>query len=114
RTNVQHQLISNEVDRKTTFKKRKNGLLKKLKEITTLSRVAACAFIIDNFDGKDKKDQLESWPFESEATDLLKRKKELHQRKREKYMMNHETVSSESLEKMKKVLKNQQEKNQLM
>ncbi|CAN1127296.1 Agamous-like MADS-box protein AGL90 [Linum perenne] len=114
RTKVQHELISDEVARKTTFKKRKNGLLKKLEEITTLCGIATCAFIIHNFGGKDKKDQLEAWPSKSEATDVLKRQKELPRRKQEKYMMNHETMSSESLEKMKKVLKNQQEKNQLM
>ncbi|CAN1132518.1 hypothetical protein LINPERHAP2_LOCUS7079 [Linum perenne] len=38
----------------------------------------------------------------------------MSQKKKEKCMMNHETMSNESVEKMKKVLKNQQEKNQLM
>ncbi|CAN1195856.1 Agamous-like MADS-box protein AGL90 [Linum perenne] len=114
RTKVQHKLISDEVARKTTSKKRKNGLSKKLEEITTLSGIGTCAFIIQNFSGKNKKDQLEAWPSKSEATYMLKRQKELPQRKQEKYMMNHQTMSSESLEKMKKVLKNQQEKNQLM
>ncbi|CAN1177631.1 Agamous-like MADS-box protein AGL90 [Linum perenne] len=73
RTKVQHTLIGDKVARKTTFKKRKNGLLKKLEEIAILCGVAVCAFIIHNFGGKDKKEQLEAWPSESEATNVLKR-----------------------------------------
>ncbi|CAN1125372.1 hypothetical protein LINPERHAP2_LOCUS2865 [Linum perenne] len=66
---------------KTTFKKRKNRLLKKLEDITTLYGVFACAFIIHNFSEKDKKEQLEAWPSNSEATSVLKRQKQFPQRK---------------------------------
>ncbi|CAN1156013.1 Agamous-like MADS-box protein AGL90 [Linum perenne] len=114
RTKVQHKLISDEKARKTTFTKRKNGLLKKLEEITTLCGVATCAFIIHNFRGKGKKDEVEVWPSEPKASGMLKKYKELPQRKQEKYMLNHEALSKERLEKMKKALKNQQEKNQLL
>ncbi|CAN1262544.1 Agamous-like MADS-box protein AGL90 [Linum perenne] len=109
RTKVQHKLISDEKARKTTFTKRKNGLLKKLEEITTLCGVATCAFIIHNF-----RDEVEVWPSEPKASGMLKKYKELPQRKQEKYMLNHEALSKERLEKMKKALKNQQEKNQLL
>ncbi|CAN1155994.1 Agamous-like MADS-box protein AGL90 [Linum perenne] len=114
RTKVQHKLISDEKARKTTFTKRKNGLLKKLEEITNLCGVATCAFIIHNFRGKGKKDEVEVWPSEPKASGMLKKYKELPQRKQEKYMLNHEALSKERLEKMKKALKNQQEKNQLL
>ncbi|CAN1156007.1 Agamous-like MADS-box protein AGL90 [Linum perenne] len=114
RTKVQHKLISDEKARKTTFTKRKNGLLKKLEEITTLCGVATCAFIIHNFRGKGKKNEVEVWPSEPKASGMLKKYKELPQRKQEKYMLNHEALSKERLEKMKKALKNQQEKNQLL
>ncbi|CAN1156002.1 Agamous-like MADS-box protein AGL90 [Linum perenne] len=114
RTKVQHKLISDEKARKTTFTKRKNGLLKKLEEITTLCGVATCAFIIHNFRGKGKKNDVEVWPSEPKASGMLKKYKELPQRKQEKYMLNHEALSKERLEKMKKALKNQQEKNQLL
>ncbi|CAN1155995.1 Agamous-like MADS-box protein AGL90 [Linum perenne] len=114
RTKVQHKLISDEKARKTTFTKRKNGLLKKLEEITTLCGVATCAFIIHNFRGKGKKDEVEVWPSEPKASSMLKKYKELPQRKQEKYMLNHEALSKERLEKMKKALKNQREKNQLL
>ncbi|CAN1155987.1 Agamous-like MADS-box protein AGL90 [Linum perenne] len=73
RINVQHKLISDEVARITTFKKRKNGLLKKLEEITTL---CGCAFIIHNFRGKGKKDEVEVWPFYPKATGMLRKYKE--------------------------------------
>ncbi|CAN1192955.1 MADS-box transcription factor PHERES 2 [Linum perenne] len=55
RTKVQHELISNEISRKITFKKRKIGLLKKLKEIMTLCGVIACGIIFHNFNRKVKK-----------------------------------------------------------
>ncbi|CAN1155978.1 hypothetical protein LINPERHAP2_LOCUS20676 [Linum perenne] len=45
---------------------------------------------------------------------MLRKYKELLQGKQEKYMLNHEDLSKERLEKMKKAFKNQQEKNQLM
>ncbi|CAN1127111.1 Agamous-like MADS-box protein AGL86 [Linum perenne] len=114
RTKLQHELIIDEGARKKTFNKRKNGLLKKLEEITTLCGVAACAFISHNFGGNDKEEQLLVWPSEAKATDVLRRRNEMPQRMQEKYMLNHETLSTESLEKTKKKLKNQQEKNQLM
>ncbi|CAN1132515.1 MADS-box transcription factor PHERES 2 [Linum perenne] len=54
RKKVQHELISNEVTRKITFKKRKIGLLKKLKELTTLCGVISCGIIFHNFNEKGK------------------------------------------------------------
>ncbi|CAN1138835.1 MADS-box transcription factor PHERES 2 [Linum perenne] len=114
RINVQHKLISDEVARTTTFKKRKNGLLKKLEEITTLCGVGACAFIIHNFHEKGKKDEVEVWPSYPKAIGMLRKYKELLQGKQGKYMLNHEDLFKKRLEKMKKALKKQHEKNQLM
>ncbi|CAN1175570.1 Agamous-like MADS-box protein AGL86 [Linum perenne] len=87
RTKVQQELIRNEITRKITFKKRKIGLLKKLKEITTLCGVIACGIIFHNFNV-----QPEIWPSVPEAIDVLKKFKGLPQKKQKKHMLNHETL----------------------
>ncbi|CAN1162265.1 Agamous-like MADS-box protein AGL36 [Linum perenne] len=114
RTKVQHELISNVITRKNTFNQRKIGLLKKLKEITTLCGVVACGIIFHNFNGKDKEDQPEVWPSVPEANDVLKKFKDLPKTKKEKNMLKHETLLEESLRKMSEKLNDEIAKNKLM
>ncbi|CAN1235559.1 MADS-box transcription factor PHERES 2 [Linum perenne] len=114
RTKVQQELIRNEITRKITFKKRKIGLLKKLKEITTLCGVIACGIIFHNFNGKGKEDQPEVWPSVPEANDVLKKFKDFSKKKKEKYMLNHETLLEESLRKMAEKLNDEIAKNKWM
>ncbi|CAN1262553.1 Agamous-like MADS-box protein AGL90 [Linum perenne] len=116
RINVQHKLISDEIARITTFKKRKNGLLKKLLEITTLCGVGACTFIIHYFRAKGKKDEPKSevWPSAPEAIDVLEKFKGLPQKKQENNMLNHETLLDKSLRKMTEKLNDEIEKNKWM
>ncbi|CAN1175572.1 MADS-box transcription factor PHERES 2 [Linum perenne] len=114
RTKVQQELIRNEITRKITFKKRKIGLLKKLKEITTLCGVIACGIIFHNFNGKGKEDQPEVWPSVPEANDVLKKFKDFSKKKKEKYMFNHETLLEESLRKMAEKLNDETAKNKWM
>ncbi|CAN1292316.1 Agamous-like MADS-box protein AGL86 [Linum perenne] len=111
RKKVQHELISNEITRKITFKKRKMGLLKKLEEITTLCGVIACGIILHKFNGEGKEDQPEVWPSMAEATDVLKKFKGLPQKKKGKHMLNHETLLDKSLKKMTKKLNEEIKKN---
>ncbi|CAN1132580.1 Agamous-like MADS-box protein AGL90 [Linum perenne] len=114
RTKVQHELISNEITRKISFKKRKLGLLKKLKEITTLCGVVACGIIFHNFNGKGKEDQPEVWPSVPEANHLLKKFKDFPKTKKEKNMLNHETLLEEILRKMVEKLNDEITKNKCM
>ncbi|CAN1292371.1 Agamous-like MADS-box protein AGL80 [Linum perenne] len=118
RTKVQHELISNEITRKITFKKRKVRLLKKLKEITTLCGVVACGIIFHNFNGKGKEDQPDVcpsvWPSVPEAIIVLKKFKGLPQKKQKKNMFNHETLLDKSLKKMTEKLDEEIEKNKWM
>ncbi|CAN1276865.1 Agamous-like MADS-box protein AGL90 [Linum perenne] len=114
RMKVQHELISNEIARKITFKKRKIGLLKKLKEITTLCGVIACGIIFHNFNGKCKEGQPDVWPSVPEATDMLEKFKGLPKKKKDKNMLNHETLLEKSLRKMTKKLNDEIEKNKWM
>ncbi|QCD91395.1 Transcription factor [Vigna unguiculata] len=54
--------IINDSKRKTTLKKRKHGLIKKMNEITTLCGIEACAIIYSPNDP-----QPEVWPSEPEV-----------------------------------------------
>ncbi|CAN1162267.1 hypothetical protein LINPERHAP2_LOCUS24404 [Linum perenne] len=74
------------------------GLLKKLKGITTLCGLIAREIIFHNFNGEDKEDQPEVWPYVLEAVDVLKKFKSLPQKKREKNMLNHETLLDKKVE----------------
>ncbi|CAN1292370.1 Agamous-like MADS-box protein AGL90 [Linum perenne] len=114
RTKVQHELISNEITRKITFKKRKVRLLKKLKEITTLCGVVACGIIFHNFNGKGKEDQPDVCPSVPEANDVLKKFKDFPKTKKEKNMLNHETLLEERLRKMTEKLNDEITKNKWM
>ncbi|XP_010246969.1 PREDICTED: agamous-like MADS-box protein AGL80 [Nelumbo nucifera] len=64
---VKFALISNESAR-TTFKKRKNGLMKNVSELSTLCGVSACAIIYSLY-GKC----LDVWPSISDAQRVLAR-----------------------------------------
>ncbi|TYJ36064.1 hypothetical protein E1A91_A05G282100v1 [Gossypium mustelinum] len=78
-----YELISNEYARKTTLKKRKAGLLKKLSELTTLCGVAACAIIFSSYDA-----QPDVWPSKAEACQVLKKFKSSPAQQRGKNMMD--------------------------
>ncbi|MBA0816876.1 hypothetical protein Gohar_001492 [Gossypium harknessii] len=64
--------ITNDTKRKTTYKKRTNGLVKKVRELTTLCEIEACAIIHSpDFDSQPK---------------LKKRRKENRQKDLKKFM----------------------------
>ncbi|CAI0396649.1 unnamed protein product [Linum tenue] len=115
RKKVKCELISDESSRKTTFKKRKAGLLKKLQEITTLCGVIACGIIFSNFSTKGRSQQpnqqQEVWPSVPEATAVVEKFKDLPEKKQRKYMLNQESLLSASSSKMKEKLEAQVEKN---
>ncbi|CAN0928468.1 MADS-box transcription factor PHERES 2 [Linum grandiflorum] len=76
RKNVQLELITNEVGRKTSFNKRKIRLRNKLSEISTLCGIMACGIIFYNFNDKGKNDQqkIEAWPSGPKTVDMLLKK----------------------------------------
>ncbi|GMY29450.1 agamous-like MADS-box protein AGL80 [Fagus crenata] len=83
RKKVKHELISNEYVRRTTFKKRKARLLKKLSELTTLCGIMTCGIIYSSYDP-----QPDVWPCPQEACRMLERFKNLPAKKQGKYMMD--------------------------
>ncbi|OWM85082.1 agamous-like MADS-box protein AGL80 [Punica granatum] len=92
RKKVRLELITNESTRKTTFRKRKAGLLKKANELTTLCGVEGCAIVY----GPNEPDP-HVWPSREEAEQVLTRFKSLPAKKQAKHMMNHEECLDKNL-----------------
>ncbi|CAN0928472.1 Agamous-like MADS-box protein AGL86 [Linum grandiflorum] len=104
RKNVQLELITDEIARKTSFNKRKFGLWNKLREISILCGTKACGVIFSNFGGKDQQ-KIETWPSGSETVDMLKQLKVVPLWKQKKYRLNHNSLLDESVEKLEEKLK---------
>ncbi|KAL2941119.1 MADS-box transcription factor PHERES 1 [Bienertia sinuspersici] len=103
RNKVKLEFIANETARKSTFKKRKKGLLKKVEELTTLCGVDACAIIYSPYDGRT-----EAWPSPTGARRVLGRFMSFSQEDQEKKMLDQESYlkqriakTSSQLEKLK-------------
>ncbi|KAK2439400.1 hypothetical protein P8452_34885 [Trifolium repens] len=65
RGKISMELIQNEKSRKLTFQKRKNGLLKKVNELSILCDVDVCViFYASNFEGHGY-DEPETWPIQT-------------------------------------------------
>ena len=62
------EYISDDFARKTTFKKRKKGILKKVSELTILCGIEACAIISNPFDST-----IEVWPNPEGAKQVIER-----------------------------------------
>ncbi|KAL1190820.1 MADS-box transcription factor PHERES 2 [Cardamine amara subsp. amara] len=87
RRKIRHQFISDNSTRRVTFKKRKDGLLKKLKELTILCGLPAFAIIYSEY-----KVGPELWPNRNEVCSLLNRLSELPVEKQTKYKMNQNDI----------------------
>ncbi|XP_031498010.1 agamous-like MADS-box protein AGL80 [Nymphaea colorata] len=89
--------IAKDSVRKATFKKRKQGLLKKLSELSILCGVIACAIIFG------RNDMLpEIWPNIEKAQQGIRKFKELIEVDQIKLLMNAEGFLQERIEKLKK------------
>ncbi|EXC12981.1 Agamous-like MADS-box protein AGL36 [Morus notabilis] len=98
--------IKNETSRKQSFKKRKNGLVKKVQELTTLCGVSA--FIVIYGPGEDVPTV---WPSPEEACHLMRRFRTVPQMERCKKMVNQESYLRERSTKMKEQLQKLLRKN---
>ncbi|KAG7552010.1 Transcription factor MADS-box superfamily [Arabidopsis thaliana x Arabidopsis arenosa] len=98
---VNLSLIANERSRKTSFMKRKNGILKKLNELSTLCGVQACALIYSPYQSVP-----ESWPSTNGAKEVASKFMEMPSTARAKKMMSQETYLMERITKAKEQLKN--------
>ncbi|KAB1996139.1 hypothetical protein ES319_D13G211100v1 [Gossypium barbadense] len=99
--------ITNDTKRKTTYKKRTKGLVKKVRELTTLCKIEACAIILSpDFDS-----QLEVWPSHAGAQQLLFEFKKLPQSIRNNKMVNQESFLKQSIAKATQQLKKRRNEN---
>ncbi|KAG7556834.1 Transcription factor MADS-box [Arabidopsis suecica] len=98
---VNLSLIANERSRKTSFMKRKNGVVKKLNELSTLCGVQACALIYSPYQSVP-----ESWPSTKGAKEVASKFMEMPSTARAKKMMSQETYLMERITKAKEQLKN--------
>ncbi|MBA0752220.1 hypothetical protein Gogos_001076, partial [Gossypium gossypioides] len=99
--------ITNDSARKTTYKKRTKGLVKKVHELTTLCGIEACAIIYSpDFDS-----QPEVWPSHAGARRLLSEFKKLPLSKQNNKMVNQESFLEQSLAKATQHLRELRKEN---
>ncbi|CAF1927720.1 unnamed protein product [Brassica oleracea var. botrytis] len=103
RRKVTHQLISDNATRRVTFRKRKHGLLKKLKELTILCGLRACAIIYSDYE-----EGPEVWPNRKEVRVLLNRFRALPVEKQTKFMMDQKDLMNRMIQDAKKRLEKEQ------
>ncbi|XP_020202584.1 agamous-like MADS-box protein AGL80 [Cajanus cajan] len=68
RKKVKLAFISDNTARKTTYKKRKKGIIKKVSELTILCGIPACAIISSSFESKP-----EIWPDPERAKQMIEK-----------------------------------------
>ncbi|KAG7610492.1 Transcription factor MADS-box [Arabidopsis suecica] len=98
---VKLSLIANERSRETSFMKRKNGIMKKLHELSTLCGVQACALIYSPFIPVP-----ESWPSREGAKKVASKFLEMSSAARTRKMMDQENYLMERITKAKEQLTN--------
>ncbi|XP_043725757.1 agamous-like MADS-box protein AGL80 [Telopea speciosissima] len=100
RRKVKLAFMQNDAARKATYKKRRSGIMKKVKELSTLCDVTACAIVYGPYEPKP-----EVWPSPPEAKHVLTRFLSLSGMDKYKKMMNQEEFLRESIAKLREKLK---------
>ncbi|XP_061371052.1 agamous-like MADS-box protein AGL80 [Gastrolobium bilobum] len=96
----------NDSVRKATYKKKKNGMMKKLKEICTVYGIEACAIVY-----KPHARQPDIWPSPEGVKKVLSRFAQVPELDRRRNMMNPESYLSQMIRKAKKRLEKIREEN---
>lgn len=98
--------ISNDAERKASYKKRKKGLIKKVSELSTLCGVDACAIIYSEYDAEP-----EVWPSALEAQSILARFRKLSEMDQGRKMVNQESFTRQRIKKATDQLRRLQKEN---
>ncbi|XP_058782044.1 agamous-like MADS-box protein AGL80 [Vicia villosa] len=106
RKKVKLAFIENDTARKTTYNKRKKGLLKKVDEISTLCGIDACAIIYGPYDP-----QPEIWPSSSGVEKVLTKFKAAPEFDQSRRMVDQESFLKQRIGKAEKHLKRQWAEN---
>ncbi|MBA0752450.1 hypothetical protein Gogos_001287 [Gossypium gossypioides] len=107
RKKIKLAYITNDSARKTTYKKRSKGLVKKVRELTTLCGIEG--FTVMN--SPDFGSQVEVWPSLKDARRLLSEFKKLPLSKQNKKMVNQESFLEQSLAKATEQLRKLRKEN---
>ncbi|KAM0946678.1 putative transcription factor MADS-type1 family [Dioscorea sansibarensis] len=110
RKKVKLAWISNESARKATFKKRRKGLMKKVRELSVLCDVKVCAIVY----APNESQPVEVWPSEPEAMRLVQRFKSIPEMEKSKKMMNQESFLRQRITKLQEQLQKQEKDNREM
>ncbi|RVW55977.1 Agamous-like MADS-box protein AGL80 [Vitis vinifera] len=106
RKKVQLQWIMDDTARRTTYKKRVKGLMKKVKELSILCGIEACAVVYSPYDP-----QPEVWPSPMEAVRVIGEFKCRPENDQTKKRFNQENYIRQRVAKAKDQLVKQQKKN---
>ncbi|XP_071704604.1 agamous-like MADS-box protein AGL80 [Rutidosis leptorrhynchoides] len=106
RKKVEIKLIEDESKRKTTFKKRKKGLMKKVNELSTLCGVDACALIYSPYEPHP-----DVWPDNVGVQRVLSQFKRLPDMEKSKKMVNQNSFIRQRINKANDQLKKQIKEN---
>ncbi|KAI9156367.1 hypothetical protein LWI28_005054 [Acer negundo] len=98
--------IANDSDRKVCFKKRRDGLSKKVNELSILCNVSAVIIIYSPDDTEPK-----TWPIPSEVQEILERFNNMPELERTRKMINQETYLQQRVSKLDEKFKMLQRKN---
>jgi hypothetical protein len=105
RKKVKLAFISNDSTRKASYKKRKKSIIKKVRELTILCGIPACAIISDPFDSKT-----EVWPNLEEAKQVIERYQNSYMKDGRKNV-NQESFLLQQITKARDQLRKQRQDN---
>jgi len=105
RKKVKLAFISNDSTRKASYKKRKKSIIKKVRELTILCGIPACAIISDPFDSNT-----EVWPNLEEAKQVIARYQNSYM-KDERKNVNQESFLLQMIAKAREQLRKQRHDN---
>lgn len=106
RKKVTLAFITNDSERKASYKKRKKGLIKKVSELSTLCGVDACAIIYSQYDAVP-----EVWPSPLAAQAILARFRKLSDMDQSRKMVNQETFTRQRIKKAAEQLRRLRREN---
>ncbi|KAJ0248495.1 Agamous-like MADS-box protein AGL36 [Hirschfeldia incana] len=107
RSRVKLSLIPDKTSRRTTFKKRKGGIMKKLNELVTLCGVEACAVV---YSGPNDANP-EAWPSREDAEEVISKFMKFPEVERDKKMYDQDRYTLERIRKEEATLQRLQEEN---
>ncbi|KAG6499446.1 hypothetical protein ZIOFF_039234 [Zingiber officinale] len=100
--------IANDSTRRATFKKRKNGLLKKVSELATLCNVSTCMII---YTPEEAAMQPEVWPSPPEAARIVVQFRNIPLVEQRQKMLSQESFLSQRIAKLEDQLRRAERKN---